>query len=238
MTARQKFEARLDALGLREEWELNGYAGTETDKEIIVLVHYDNDRSDPYSELHYPRFDAMTREQMDELTHHFATEYCNPDRKQESEFFSKLASWCAGFGPTPLFPCDVYTNLNPTEDIQFEDDESDEEEEYQTQVELNKVQIDLIKSFHKLHRRQICEMIRGELHRGHNLQADFDPYPGWDSHHLCGYEIENKTMVVEEMADGYVVLALYQEGYDTERLHLSASDFPIEVLMTIYASMK
>ena len=75
MTARQKFEARLDALGLREEWELNGYAGTQTDKEIIVLVHYDNDKSDPYSELHYPRFDAMTREQMDEHTNQFENEY-------------------------------------------------------------------------------------------------------------------------------------------------------------------
>lgn len=239
MTAKEKFEARLDALGLRAEWELNGFAGTQTDKEIVVLVHYDNDKSDPYSELHYPRFDAMTREQMDELTHHFATEYCNPDREKESDFFSKLASWCAGFGPTPLFPCDVYTNLDPTEDIEFEDDEDeDEEEEYQSQLELNKTQISLMQSFLKLYRNQLCGMILSELRRGHNLVGRFDPYPGWDSHHLYGYEIDNKTMVVEEMADGCMVLALYQEGYDTERLPLSASDFPIEVLFNIYKEMK
>lgn len=238
MTAKQKFEARLDALGLREEWELNGFAGTQTDKEIVVLVHYDNDKSDPYSELHYPRFDAMTREQMNELTHHFATEYCNSDSEKESEFFSKLASWCAGFGPTPLFPCDVYTNLNPTEDIQFEDDEDDEEEEYQHQIADNADEIRVMQQRLSLDKHRLEQMIKKEVRRGHNLVGRFDPYPGWDSHHLCGYEIENKTMVVEEMADGYMALALYQEGYDTERLHLSASDFPIEVLFNIYKAMK
>ena len=56
--------------------------------------------------------------------------------------------------------------------------------------------------------------------------------------YVYGYEIDNKTMVVEEMADGCMVLALYQEGYDTERLPLSASDFPIEVLFNIYEAMK
>lgn len=239
MTARQKFEARLDVLGLRKEWKLNGYAGTQTDKEIIVLVHYDNDRSDPYSELHYPRFDAMTRDQKDILTDHFASEYCNSDAKEEAEFFSKLAIWCAGYGPTPLFPCDVYTNLDPTEAIEFKDDEDDEEEEeYQHQIADNADEIRVMQQRLGLDKHRLEQMIKKEVRRGHNLVGRFDPYPGWDSHHLCGYEIENKTMVIEETTDGCMVLALYQEGYDTERLYLSASDFPIEVLFNIYEEMK
>ena len=109
-------------------------------------------------------------------------------------------------------------------------------------------QVQLSEAIEGIHIAKLCslfkvkhrleQMIKKEVSRGHNLVGRFDPYPGWDSHHLCGYEIENKTMVVEEMDDGYMVLALYQEGYDTERLYLSASDFPIEVLFNIYEAMK
>lgn len=238
MTAKQKFEARLKELGLYEEWTEQGECGkvaVEREDGIILLVHENNE--DKFTEEHFPTFSELRKNPK------FVKE-CKEEwyaNCYDDKFVCNLACWLDGYSDEcPLSPVDVYFPGNEmmTEWKDFEDDENDEEEEYQSQLELNKTQISLMQSFLKLYRNQLCGMILSELRRGHNLVGRFDPYPGWDSHHLCGYEIENKTMVVEEMADERIALALYQEGYDTERLPLSASDFPIEVLMTIYASMK
>lgn len=239
MTAKEKFEARLKELGLYEEWVKQGECGkvaVEREDGIILLVH-ENDE-DKFTEEHFPTFSELRKNPkfVEECKKEW---YANWD---DDKFVRNLACWLDGYSDEcPLFPVDVYFPGNEmmTEWKDFDDDEDeDEEEEYQSQLENNKTQISLMQSFLKLYRNQLCVMILSELRRGHNLVGRFDPYPGWDSHHLCGYEIENKTMVVEEMDDGYMVLALYQEGYDTERLPLSASDFPIEVLFNIYKEMK
>ena len=239
MTAKQKFEARLKELGLYEEWKKQGECGkvaVEREDGIILLVH-ENDE-DKFTEEHFPTFSELRKNPkfVEECKEEWYTDW------DDDRFVRNLACWLDGYSDEcPLFPVDVYFpgNQMMTEWKDFEDDEDeDEEEEYQSQLELNKTQVSLMQSFLKLYRNQLCGMILSELRRGHNLVGRFDPYPGWDSHHLYGYEIENKTMVVEEMADGCMVLALYQEGYDTERLPLSASDFPIEVLLNIYAAMK
>ena len=239
MTAKEKFEARLKELGLMVEWIKQGECGkvaVEREDGIILLVH-ENDE-DKFTEEHFPTFSELRKNPkfVEECKKEW---YANWD---DDKFVRNLACWLDGYSDEcPLFPVDVYFPGNEmmTEGKDFEDDEDeDEEEEYQSQLENNKTQISLMQSFQKLYRNQLCGMILSELRRGHNLVGRFDPYPGWDSHHLCGYEIENKTMVVEEMADGCMVLALYQEGYDTERLPLSASDFPIEVLFNIYEAMK
>ena len=239
MTAKEKFEARLKGLGLYEEWVKQGECGkvaVEREDGIILLVH-ENDE-DKFTEEHFPTFSELRKNPK------FVKEckeewYANCD---DDKFVCNLACWLDGYSDEcPLFPVDVYFPGNEmmTEWKDFEDDEDeDEEEEYQSQLENNKTQISLMQSFLKLYRNQLCVMILSELRRGHNLVGRFDPYPGWNSHHLCGYEIENKTMVVEEMADGCMVLALYRDGYYTERLPLSASDFPIEVLFNIYEAMK
>lgn len=238
MTAKQKFEARLKELGLYEEWVKQGECGraaVEREDGIILLVH-ESDK-DRFTEEHFPTFSELRKNPkfVEECKEEWYTDW------DDDRFVRNLACWLDGYSDEcPLFPVDVYFpgNQMMTEWKDFEDDENDDEEEYQSQLENNKTQISLMQSFLKLYRNQLCGMILSELRRGHNLVGRFDPYPGWDSHHLCGYEIENKTMVVEEMADGCMVLALYQEGYDTERLPLSASDFPIEVLFNIYEAMK
>lgn len=239
MTAKEKFEARLKGLGLYEEWVKQGECGkvaVEREDGIILLVH-ENDE-DKFTEEHFPTFSELRKNPkfVEECKKEWYADW------DDDKFVRNLACWLDGYSnECPLFPVDVYFPGNEmmTEWKDFDDDEDeDEEEEYQSQLENNKTQISLMQSFLKLYRNQLCVMILSELRRGHNLVGRFDPYPGWDSHHLCGYEIENKTMVVEEMDDGYMVLALYQEGYDTERLPLSASDFPIEVLFNIYKEMK
>lgn len=238
MTAKQKFEARLKELGLYEEWVKQGECGrvaVEREDGIILLVH-ESDK-DRFTEEHFPTFSELRKNPkfVEECKEEWYTDW------DDDRFVRNLACWLDGYSDEcPLFPVDVYFpgNQMMTEWKDFEDDENDDEEEYQSQLENNKTQISLMQSFLKLYRNQLCGMILSELRRGHNLVGRFDPYPGWDSHHLCGYEIANKTMVVEEMADGCMVLALYQEGYDTKRLPLSASDFPIEVLLNIYEAMK
>ena len=234
MTAKQKFEARLQELGLMEEWEKQGECGkvaVEREDGIILLVH-ENDE-DKFTEEHFPTFSEL-RENPKFVEECKEEWYANYD---DDKFVRNLACWLDGYSnECPLFPVDVYFPGNEmmTEWKDFED----EEEEYQRQIAENADEINVMQQRISLDKHRLEQMIKKEVRRGHNLVGWFDPYPGWDSHHLCGYEIENKTMVVEEMADGCMVLALYQEGYDTEHLPLSASDFPIEVLFNIYKEMK
>lgn len=239
MTAKEKFEARLKGLGLYEEWVKQGECGkvaVEREDGIILLVH-ENDE-DKFTEEHFPTFSELRKNPK------FVKEckeewYANCD---DDKFVCNLACWLDGYSnECPLFPVDVYFPGNEmmTEWKDFDDDEDEDgEEEYQQQIADNADEINAFKQYLRLVRHCLEKMIKREVRRGHNLVGRFDPYPGWDSHHLCGYEIENKTMVVEEMADGRMAIALYQEGYNTERLPLSASDFPIEVLFNIYEAMK
>lgn len=240
MTAKEKFEARLKGLGLYEEWVKQGECGkvaVEREDGIILLVH-ENDE-DKFTEEHFPTFSELRKNPK------FVKEckeewYANYD---DDKFVRNLACWLDGYSDEcPLFPVDVYFPGNEmmTEWKDFDDDDEDEddEEEYQQQIADNADEINAFKQYLSLVRHLLEKMIKREVRRGHNLVGRFDPYPGWDSHHLCGYEIENKTMVIEETTDGCMVLALYQEGYDTEHLYLSASDFPIEVLFNIYKEMK
>ena len=238
MTAKQKFEARLKELGLYEEWTKQGKYGkiaVEREEGITLLVHEDDD--DKFTEEHFPTLNELRKNPK-------FVEECKKEWYRDwddDKFVRNLACWLDGYSDEcPLFPVDVYFPANAmiTEWEDFEDDENDEEEEYQHQIADNADEINVMRQRLSLDKHRLEQMIKKEVRRGHNLVGRFDPYPGWDSHHLCGYEIENKTMVVEEMADGYMALALYQDGYDTERLHLSASDFPIEVLFNIYKAMK
>lgn len=238
MTARQKFEARLQELGLMEEWKKQGECGkvaVEREDGIILLVH-ENDE-DKFTEEHFPTFSELRKNPkfVEECKGEW---YADGD---DDKFVRNLACWLDGYSDEcPLFPVDVYFPGNEmmTEWKDFEDDEDDGDEEYQHSIANNADEISIMEQRLSLDKCRLEQMIKKEVRRGHNLVGRFDPYPGWDSHHLCGYEIENKTMVVEETTDGCMVLALYQEGYDTERLYLSASDFPIEVLFNIYKEMK
>lgn len=238
MTAKEKFEARVEELGLMEEWATAPaeWIGVETEKEIIVFVHFD-DTDHFYSEYHYPRFDQMTREQVDALTANFA----NDDEKPK--FLVDLAKWCAGNGSCPLFPCDVYPNIDPIEEIEFEDDEKiaeeREETEYQQTIVRNHFEIEHIKSNLKFYKARLEDMIRTELKRGHNLQEGFDPYPGWGATCFYGYCVDAGTKYTIKCDSDNELYISFPDGVGEEiKAFLTASDFPIEVLLHIYASMK
>lgn len=242
MTAKEKFEARLEEFGLLKEWQASGdehIGKVLEDGRIVVFTHYCND-DDPYTEDIFPSFEDLRnnekfrQECWDEY-------YCHADDK----FVADLACWLTGkeIG-CPLFPVDVYLPANGLEISSkiFEDDvnvidlELDKEED-QIGIDEARGKLDLMVRQISLFRKELVAMIRIEYSRGHNLYSDFDPYPGWDSHHLYAYTIEGKTIKVVERVNG-LCLALYQDGYETEYIPLEVTDFPIEVLFNIYCQMK
>lgn len=132
MTAREKFEARLKELGLDVEYDTTGdMVGTVLDDgRVIVLVHYEWERDDPYTELVYPPYEELWKDEKfrqackDEY-------YANCDGNYE--FIAKLAMWLdlhRDWNKCPLFPCDLYWLPGGFETSwrNFEDDQETAEE--------------------------------------------------------------------------------------------------------------
>lgn len=110
MTAQEKFEARLKELGLQAEYDTTGdmVGKVLDDGRIVVLVHYEWERDDPYTEFMYPPFDELWKE---ENFRKACKEeyYTNCDGNYE--FVAKLALWLdlhKDWTKCPLFPCDLY----------------------------------------------------------------------------------------------------------------------------------
>lgn len=123
MTAREKFIARLEELGLYEEWKSSGAMAGKVldDGSIVILVHYEYD-NDPYDELRYPPFEELWKNESfrNECKQDF---YCHED----DHFVAELAYWLdihTNGAKCPLFPVDVYFPASglETEVIEFKDD--------------------------------------------------------------------------------------------------------------------
>lgn len=125
MTAREKFEARLKELGLYDEWmSCSDKVGkVMEDGSIVILIHYDWEKDDPYNEIHYPSFDKLWENE------NFRKE-CMSDffEHDDDKFVAGLARWLQ-YGPgcgyeCPLFPVDVHLAASglETEVIEFKDD--------------------------------------------------------------------------------------------------------------------
>lgn len=242
MTAQDKFEARLKELGLMEEWKKQGSCGRvaiETEDEIILLVNEGPD-DDRYTEEHFPTFEELRTnpEFVKECKNEWYTE-------MDADFVQKLAIWLEfgkKAGDCPLFPVDVYFpgNSMMTSWKDFEDDIEidieEEEEQYQSSIDKNSGKLQIIETQLAFFKSELVDMIRQELGRGHNIPEDFDPYPGWGSPYLCGYNIE--CHVASIRIDESDALVLHFEGCDSFDIYIGGSDFPIAVLMHIYECMK
>lgn len=110
MTAQEKFEARLRELGLDEQYNKVGdmVGKVLDDGRVVVLVHYEWERNDPYTELVYPSYEELWKNERfrkackDEF-------YTNCDGNYE--FIAKLAMWLdlhKDWTKCPLLPCDLY----------------------------------------------------------------------------------------------------------------------------------
>ena len=110
MTAREKFEARLKELGLEEQYNSVGdmVGKVLDDGRVVVLVHYECDLDDPYTELIYPPYEELWKDQNFRRTckREF---YINCDGNDE--FIANLAKWLdihEVWTKCPLLPCDLY----------------------------------------------------------------------------------------------------------------------------------
>ena len=109
MTAREKFYARLEELGLEKEFGIDMHVGTVLpDGRVIVLVHYEDDDGDPYTEFEYPPYEELWKNEKfrEACKKEF---YANCDGNDE--FIAKLAQWLDLHRSTdkcPLFPVDLY----------------------------------------------------------------------------------------------------------------------------------
>lgn len=130
MTAQEKFEARLKELGLELEYEStrDRVGKVLDDGSIVVLVHYAWEPHDPYTELHYPPYDNLwkndkfKKECMENFFEH-----------SDDKFVADLARWLQ-YGsacryPCPLFPVDVYFAADGLEKswFDYQDDATAEE---------------------------------------------------------------------------------------------------------------
>ena len=137
MTAKEKFEARLNFLGLADEWSSIGCFGRVAtiapNKEIVLLVH--ENEKDKYTEIHYPSFDELRKN--DKFVRRLADEHLDEplrvvvDTPEEDEWAFKLnlAKWLRyGEGECPLNPVDVYFAADGMEKSckDFEDDPESE----------------------------------------------------------------------------------------------------------------
>lgn len=106
-TAYDKFVARLEELGLWEEWCQQGCVGrvgAETSEGIKILVHEDED--DRFTEFSYPPMREMEKSDQFRIK---ALEEFYPVMSDDKEFMNKLVRWVANpANVNPLFPVDVY----------------------------------------------------------------------------------------------------------------------------------
>ena len=121
MRADEKFEARLEELGLLEEWEsigCFGRVGIETGEGVFIMVHEGDD--DKYSEFKFPTMNRMS--ESDDFRYRALAEFHD---HTDDKFIRELVNWvvCPSRNKCPLFPVDVYFIWDDVQVTDFEDDE-------------------------------------------------------------------------------------------------------------------
>ena len=109
MTAQDKFYARLKELGLEEQYNKTGdmVGKVLEDGRVVILIHYEWERDDPYTEIIYPSYEDLWK---NENFRRACKEeyYVNSDN---DEFIASLARWLdlhKDWTECPLYPCDLY----------------------------------------------------------------------------------------------------------------------------------
>lgn len=110
MTAQEKFEARLEELGLTVAYETTGdkVGKVMDDGTIVILVHYPWEPGDPYTERRFPSFDELRKDEQ------FVKECMdNFFENDDDKFVADLARWLQ-YGSECRYPCPLYA-----EDVYF-----------------------------------------------------------------------------------------------------------------------
>ena len=122
MTAKEKFYARLKELGIESQYGLDDHVGAFLpDGSIVVLVHVEGNKNDPYSEFHYPPYEELWKDE------NFRRECkLNFYDSDDDHLVAELAYWLdihKNGAECPLYPVDVYwTGISPDKWFDYEDD--------------------------------------------------------------------------------------------------------------------
>lgn len=119
MDAREKFERRLEELGLLNEWYAQGALGrigTETEDNVLIFVHESAD--DRYTECTFAPMREMQKDE--EFRRKALFEFAETD---DATFLRRLIYWYESEkSPCPLSPVDAYFLTNDYTWFDFEDD--------------------------------------------------------------------------------------------------------------------
>lgn len=124
MNAREKFEARLQELGLYDEWCQQGSCGRiakETEDGIIILCN-EGECDKVFSETYFPPISEMEQDEAFRLN--ALNVFCDHDDK---DFVYRLCMWVAkpSTNVCPLYPVDVYFCWENAKTIFFKDDKKE-----------------------------------------------------------------------------------------------------------------
>lgn len=122
MTAREKFIARLKELGLDGVWPTEDHVGkVMEDGSIVVLIHVETDPHDTYTEIHYPPFEEVWKNEVSKRRLKQEFYYSDDDH-----FVAELAYWLDihnNGAKCPLFPVDLYwAGIDEVSAFDYEDD--------------------------------------------------------------------------------------------------------------------
>ena len=159
--AYEKFEKRLDEVGLLDEWYDAGGCGrvaTTTDDGISIFVHEGDD--DAYTEFKFPPIKEMEKSEYFRMK--ALQEFCqHPD----DEFVAQLARWAINYDNVcPLYPVDVYLLWSNPTIIDFEDDKVEEKIE------------DVLAHYEKVD--EWCQHCDNEVELAHELRVQKCPSCG------------------------------------------------------------
>lgn len=241
MTAKEKFEARLEQLGLLDEWNSVGSCGRvakfDDEFNIILLVHEGN--GDQYSEIWYLPFDELR-----DKDNEFVKRCWDLVRETEDGDFARdLALWLMKKTnkDCPLHPTDAYFLADENEYYHtFENDDEGkrEEAEYQTFIEETSRFCGWMEYSLGIMRPKLIEAIKTELKRGHNVPWDFR-IEG-DYSYFCDYYMDFITKEqIKFNGDRLVVECVGQDGEkEIERFDIDFDFLEVQDLLLVYENMK
>ena len=247
MTAREKFESRLEQLGLLDEWNSVGSCGRvakfDDEFNINLLIHEGN--GDQYTEIWYLPFDELREKDKD-----FVERCWDLVRETEDgEFARDLSLWLMKKTnkDCPLHPTDAYFLAEENEYYHTFEDDADEDEieerKYQTFIEQTQDFCVWMEYSLGVMRKKLIEAINVELDRGHNVGHDFrieDDYSYFRDFYMDNVSYQEVVRENGLLALDCVTMSgpNTDELKETERFSLPLTFLSEQDLLKIYEQMK
>lgn len=239
MTAKEKFEQRLNQFDLADEWSAIGCIGKvatlDHNGNILLFIHEGS--GDGYTEIHYPSYNSLRA--YPEFVKACSKTFVTLD--DDATFATKVGRWLLGVtDECPLDPVDIYAVVG--EDYneiyhEFEDDadEDKEEEEYQANIQKYSEFCGWALSTLSYIRSTLYDAVRMELGRGHNIPDAYDVANGQDYFFDFSFcHVDTQKVVA---TNGVLYVVCYENGGKTS-FEIPFDSLSEEAVLDIYESMK